>query len=71
MLQKESVIKYQEKLREMLPELIEDLEKENDQDLFDMLDIADIMVGGLLEVINEEFQKHNPQEAYRLSYEIW
>lgn len=65
MIQKESLIKYQEKLREMVPEVIEDLE--DDRTFYD---IADNLVDGLMEVINEEFAKRSPG-ALPYSYEVY
>lgn len=65
MLQKEILIKFQEQLREMVPEVIEDLSDDRD-----LMTIAENMVDGLMEVINDEYYKRNPG-APMLLWEIY
>lgn len=65
MLQKDVLIKFQEQLREMVPEVIEDLE--DDRSFYS---IAENLVDSLMGVINYEFIKRWPNLPL-LSYEIY
>lgn len=64
-LEKDAMIKFKEKLREMVPEVIEDLSDDRD-----LMTIADNMVDALMEVINDEYLKQFPNGP-TLCYEIW
>jgi len=63
-LDEEIMIKFKEKLREMVPEVIEDLADDRD-----FMSIADNMVYILVGVINDEYHKQRPG-APTLYYEL-
>lgn len=64
-LEKEAMIKFKEKLREIIPEVIEELE---DDCLF--ITLADNMTYVFIEVLNEERVNRSP-ETPLIGYEIW
>lgn len=65
MLQKEVLIKFQEQLREMVPEVIEDLEDDRI-----MGEIVDNLFDALAEVVNDYLHERDPGSP-TLYYELW
>ena len=64
-LEKDAMIKFKEKLRELIPEVIEDLQ---DDCLF--ITLADNMTYVFVQVLNEERLNRSP-ETPLIGYEIW